>query len=82
MFPEILLQEGEKLNLGLAEGRDRKRYRDKGKRRTTIKTVFEEVEYSRHIYQTETKAGRHAYVYLLDEVMTASRKVFRETFVR
>lgn len=53
----------------LAEGRDKSRYRDKGKRVTTIKTVYEEVTYARRVYLTELKDGRKAYVYLLDEAM-------------
>lgn len=53
----------------LAEGRDRKRYRDKGKRQTTVKTVYGEVVYRRHIYQTCTDEGEKAFVYLLDEAM-------------
>ena len=36
----------------LASARDRTKYRDKGKRSTTIKTVYGEVEYQRRVYQT------------------------------
>ena len=53
----------------LAEGRDRKKYRDKGTRQTTIKTVYGEVTYKRHIYQTSTEEGKKAFIYLLDEAM-------------
>ena len=53
----------------LGEGRDKKKYRNKGKRRTTIKTVYGEVEYSRTVYQTELEDGRAAFVFLLDEAM-------------
>lgn len=53
----------------LAEGRDRKKYRDKGTRQTTIKTVYGEVTYRRHIYQTSTEEGKKAFIYLLDEAM-------------
>ena len=42
----------------LAESRDKKTYRGKGKRKTSIKTVYGEVEYRRTVY-----------VYLLDEAM-------------
>ena len=42
----------------LAEGRDKKVYRGKGSRRTSIKTVYGEVEYSRRVYQTKTRDGR------------------------
>lgn len=41
----------EKYDDELAEGRDRKAYRDKGKRVTTIKTVYGEVGYSRRVYE-------------------------------
>lgn len=53
----------------LAEGRDKKEYRDKGIRTTTIKTVYGEVTYGRRVYQTKLDDGRNAYVYLLDEAM-------------
>ena len=51
----------------LAKERDRSRYRDKGYRKTTIKTVYGEVEYRRHVYITKTEEGLNATVYLLDE---------------
>ena len=53
----------------LAEGRDKKLYRGKGKRKTTIKTIYGEVEYSRRVYRTETEDGEVAYVFLLDQAM-------------
>lgn len=53
----------------LAEGRDKEKYRDKGKRATTIKTVYGEVSYARRVYQTKLEDGRKACVYLLDEAM-------------
>jgi hypothetical protein len=53
----------------LSIARDKKAYRDKGKRKTTIKTVYGEVEYSRKVYQTTQEDGKKAYVYLLDEAM-------------
>ncbi len=53
----------------LAVSRDTKQYRDKGKRRTTIKTVYGEVEYRRRVYQTTLEDGRKAHVYLLDKAM-------------
>ena len=53
----------------LAEERDKKIYRDKGRRRTSIKTVYGEVEYSRRVYQTKTEDGQTAYVFLLDQAM-------------
>ena len=53
----------------LGEGRDKKEYRCKGKRKTTIKTVYGEVEYSRYVYQTRTEDGKTAHVFLLDQAM-------------
>lgn len=53
----------------LAETRDRKRYRNKGKRRTVLKTVLGEVEINRRVYETENEAGQKIHVYLLDEAL-------------
>jgi hypothetical protein len=53
----------------LSETRDKKAYRDKGKRKTTIKTVYGEVVYSRRVYQKTLEDGKKAYVHLLDEAM-------------
>ncbi len=53
----------------LEGSRDTKQYRNKGKRRTTIKTVYGEVEYRRRVYQTTLEDGRKAHVYLLDRAM-------------
>lgn len=53
----------------LAEGRDKKTYRGKGNRKTSIKTVYGEVEYSRRVYQTKTKDGQTAHVFLLHQAM-------------
>ena len=53
----------------LAENRDKKLYRGKGKRATTIKTIYGEVTYSRNVYRTETEEGQTAHVFLLDEAM-------------
>lgn len=49
------------------QDRDKKAYRDKGYRQTTIKTVYGEVEYSRHVYVTKTDEGKNASVFLLDK---------------
>ena len=53
----------------LAEGRDKKIYRDKGTRATSIKTVYGEVSYSRRVYRTENEEGQVEYIYLLDQAM-------------
>lgn len=36
---------------------------------STIKTIYEEVEYSRNVYHTETADGQSAHIYLLDQAM-------------
>lgn len=53
----------------LAEGRDKKIYRDKGTRDTSIKTVYGEVSYSRRVYRTKNEEGQVEYIYLLDQAM-------------
>ncbi len=53
----------------LADERDKRAYRGKGSRRTSIKTVYGEVEYSRRVYQTKTGDGQTAHVFLLDQAM-------------
>ena len=57
----------ELLDEELHKSRDKKEYRDKGLRQTTIKTVYGEVEYSRHVYLTKTEKGKNAAVFLLDK---------------
>ena len=51
----------------LHDAREKSEYRDKGLRQTTIKTVYGEVEYSRHVYMTKTEKGKNAAVFLLDK---------------
>ena len=53
----------------LAAARDTKQYRDKGVRKTSIKTVYGDVVYWRRVYRTSLEDGEKAYVYLLDEAM-------------
>ena len=53
----------------LMEGRDRKAYRHKGRKTTTVKTVYGEVTYSRSIYETHDEDGQKKFVYLLDETL-------------
>ncbi len=66
---EITVQVLENFDRELAESRDKKLYRCKGKRKTSIKTVYGEVEYYRNVYRTEMEDGRTAHVFLLDEAM-------------
>ena len=53
----------------LAASRNKKQYRDKGCRKTSIKTVYGEVEYCRRVYRTTLEDGERAHVYLLDQAM-------------
>jgi Uncharacterised protein family (UPF0236) len=57
----------------LQRGRDKKALRSKGTRRTTIKTVYGEVEYNRNIYEGKNSEGRTIWVYLLDEAMSMDK---------
>ena len=57
----------------LAQERDKEQYRDKGKRKTSIKTVYGEVPYERRVYCTRLEDGSTSYVYLLDEAVGMER---------
>ena len=50
----------------LMKARDKKKYRHKGQRKNTIKTIMGEVEYTRALYEMEEN-GIKKYMYLLDE---------------
>lgn len=51
----------------LREGRDKKRYRCKGKRKSCIKTKLGEIEFSRNVYKDRAAPETGGCVYLLDE---------------
>lgn len=53
----------------LEETRDKKKYRHKGTRVTTLKTLMGEVPYDRTVYETELENGEKACVYLLDQAL-------------
>ena len=53
----------------LFEKRDRKKFRDKGLRSTSIKTIYGEVEYERHVYRITLEDGTRMHVFLLDREM-------------
>jgi hypothetical protein len=59
----------------LARERNKEKYRDKGKRSSTIKTLMGEVEYSRRVYQcdSETGTGKKEHIYLLDNVLKLNK---------
>ena len=63
----------ERYDAELREGRNKKEYRCKGTRSTTIKTVYGEVEYARNIYQTITDEGKKVFLYLLDEALAMDK---------
>lgn len=53
----------------LMKERDRKKYRYKGLRQTTVKTVYGEVTYRRAVYEVTEEDGWKHFVYLLDETL-------------
>ena len=59
----------ETMDLYLMSEFDRESYRNKGLRKTTVKTLLGEVEYSRRIYQSLQEESYGKYVYLLDEYL-------------
>jgi hypothetical protein len=60
----------EALDKRLMEERDKKIYRHKGLKETTIKTLMGEVKFSRAIYKVEdTEDTGPKYVHLLDEAL-------------
>lgn len=57
----------------LAKERDRKLLRDKGRRSTSIKTIYGEVNYARRVYEKRPKSGKKQYCYLLDEALNTDK---------
>ena len=53
----------------LMKERDKTKYRHKGLRQTTIKTVYGEVTYNRAVYEVVEEDGTKHFVYLLDETL-------------
>ena len=62
----------EKYDKHLMKTRDTKAYRHKGIKKTSIKTVYGEVEYSRRIYKVTRDNGKTEFVFLLDESLDIS----------
>ena len=62
----------ERYDTYLMETRDKEAYRNKGKKKTTVKTVHGEVEYERRIYQVTREDGLTEFVFLLDEQLEIS----------
>ena len=57
----------------LMEQRDKKYYRHKGLRQTTVKTMYGEVTYNRAVYEVREEDGSQRFVYLLDETLGLSK---------
>ena len=57
----------ERYDTYLMKTRDKEAYRNKGKKKTTVKTVYGEVEYERRIYRVTREDGLTEFVFLLDE---------------
>ena len=62
----------ERYDAYLMENRDKEAYRNKGKRTTTVKTIYGEVEYERRVYEVTREDGIKEFVYLLDEQLEIS----------
>jgi len=52
--------------------RDKKRYRHKGLRETSLKTLMGDVSYRRAVYEEILESGEKSYVYLLDKELDLS----------
>jgi hypothetical protein len=65
-YTKQILEEYDKY---LRDNRNKKVYRNKGFRTTTIKTIYGEVTYQRTIYQMMNQEGKKVFVYLLDETL-------------
>ena len=63
----------------LMKERDRSRYRHKGYRKTTIKTLYGEVEYRRGVYEVIEEDGCKRFVFLLDETLELEHVGFIST---
>ena len=66
---DVMKQALENLDKKLLEERDSKVYRNKGLKKTCIKTIMGDVEYSRRIYQYVLEDGRKVTKFLLDEYL-------------
>ena len=67
MACKALSQILEELDKKLSDERDKSKYRHKGKRRTTIKTLMGETTFHRAVYEHIDDEGHKSFVYLLDE---------------
>ena len=73
----------EQYDVDLAEGRDKRIYRDKGTRTTTVKTVYGEVTYARRVYQTKLEDGKmHIFIYWTRQCRWIRLALFPQTLQR
>ncbi len=75
-FTRDFLEEYDRI---LMKERDCSKYRHKGYRQTTIKTLYGEVEYQRAVYEVKEDDGFKHYVYLLDEMLELDHVGFIST---
>ena len=66
---KLVVRALERKDLELAETRDKKRFRSKGKRQTSVKTKLGVVEYQRTVYVDNAAPEGGSCVYLLDEAL-------------
>ena len=69
MACEALKNVLEEIDKKLAKERDKSKYRHKGTRETTVKTLMGEVTFSRVVYESTDDEGNKAYIYLLDQLL-------------
>lgn len=67
MACDMLTYTLEEMDKEISNTRDKKEYRHKGKRKTTLKTLMGEVSFSRAVYEHINEEGKKTYVYLLDQ---------------
>ena len=53
----------------LHDERDKSRYRDKGLRKTSLKTMVGDVDYRRHVYEDRAAVEQPRSVHLLDQTL-------------
>lgn len=66
---EMLKNILEEYDKDLEESRDKKAYRHKGTRSTTVKTIFGETQYNRTVYKHINEDGKTEWIYLLDKAI-------------
>ena len=76
---EITKELLEQYDQQLMKERDKSKYRHKGLRQTTVKTVYGEVTYARAVYEVMEEDGMKHYVYLLDETLELENVGFIST---